>query len=202
MALAPVVPPAVAAALDWDAEVKSHLRLGNDEERGRIESVLVPAATIALETYTGRAFVTQTWRLHLDAFPGGDAVIRVPKPPLQSVTHVKYLDTDGTWRTLDPARYIVSPRSGLYALPGLVTPAYADYWPVTRGQVDAIEIQFVCGYGDHGADVPSPLRAAMLIHVGEQFERREEVITGTIVQEVPLTSRILAHPFRVMRFAA
>ncbi len=29
-----------------------------------------------------------------------------------------------------------------------VTPAYGKYWPITRCQMNAVEVQFVCGYGD------------------------------------------------------
>src|ERR1051325_11329554 len=66
---------------------------------------LIAAARRLAEVFCGRAFLTQTWDLTLDAFPsgwgprwpatlGGRDAIRLPRPPLQSVSYVKYVDTD------------------------------------------------------------------------------------------------------------
>src|SRR5512137_379977 len=111
MRLSLVTAPA-ALALDWVSEVKGHLRLITEEERDRVEQVLIPAATSWAETATGRALITQTWKLLLDGFPSGlggwlggyvttgaASAITLPKPPLQSVTTVKYVDESGVLQT-------------------------------------------------------------------------------------------------------
>lgn len=196
-----LVTAAVQPALDYVLEVQGHLRVDSDDEKPRIEGVLVPAAVAWLESYTGRALVTQTWKLFLDRWPC-DGIIRLPKAPLQSVTHIKYTDANGTTNTWAASNYLVDAPAGPYARPGRITPKLGSYFPVAQQPINAIEVQFVCGYGaDHSA-VPALLRAALLLHVAEQFERRESSIVGTIVQEGPLSAKRVADSFRLMRFDA
>ncbi len=191
-----------APALDYESEVKSHLRLDTDEERFRLESVVIPAVTTWAESYTGRALVTQQWKLLLDTFPTVGSCIRLPKAPLQSVTYVKYIDTTGVQQTWPANKYIVQAPAGPYALSGRIEPVFGEFWPIARDQIGAVEILFTCGYGDNNQAVPALLRAALLLAAGEQFERRETAIAGTIISEVPMSARALAAPFKLMRFDA
>lgn len=190
-----VVTPAASQPLDWLAEVKQHLRLDTEEEQGRVMDVLVPAAAAWVESITGRALITQTWKLVGCGFPR--EVITLPRPPLQQVTAVRYRDSAGVYQTLDPATYVVDAPAGEKALPGRMYPVYGGAWPTPRGDRDAVEIEFTCGYGDDASAVPGGLRSAMLILVGELFERREQSIVGTIINQVPLTAEALAVPFMV-----
>lgn len=185
-------------ALDWVTEVKSHLRLDSETERARVESILVPAATAMAEEMTGRQILTATWTLKLDAFPALEAPIELPKAPLQSVTHVKYFDTAGVLQTLSSALYTVEAPDGAFADPGRIVLDYGEVYPGTYGQVRAVEVEFVAGYGEAAA-VPPLIKAALLLIVGELFERREDAISGTIITQVPLAARSLLWPFRVWR---
>jgi uncharacterized phiE125 gp8 family phage protein len=184
-----------ALPLSWASEVMGHLRLDGAEEQARVESVLVPAAVGWAEGETNRALIHQTWKLQLDEFPYGDA-IEIPKPPLVSVTGITYVDPAGVTQTWAPAEYVVDAPAGERALPGRVYLAYDKSWPDVRCQRDAIAITFQCGYGATHAAVPAMLRSAMLLVVGELFERRELAVPGTI-NEVPMAARALARPFRV-----
>ena len=49
----------------------------------------------------------------------------------------------------------------------------SDGWPDTYDRANAINIEFVCGYGDDAEDVPASLRAAMLLHIGDLYENRQ-----------------------------
>lgn len=187
-----VTPPA-SLPLDWLADVKGHLRLDADDERDRIMDVLVPAAATWAETSTGRALITQTWKVSADYFPG--EVITLPKPPLQTVKSVKYYDLAGVLQTLSPSVYTVDAPAGEKALPGRIYPVYGQYWPLARAQRNAVVIEFDCGYGDDATAVPGLLRAAMLLVVAELFERREVAVAGTIINEVPLSASVLAGQF-------
>src|SRR5208282_1874297 len=68
----------------------------------------ISAARAAVERYTHRALITQTWQYLRDGWPErhpayihhGYPQIRVPKPPFQSVVSFQYLDTFGEWQTL------------------------------------------------------------------------------------------------------
>lgn len=149
------------------ATVKAHLRVIGSSEDSLI-AIYTSAATSALDGPTGllgRALVTQTWEYVLDSFPS--EWIELPLPPLQSVTSIKYIDTDGVEQTLSSARYTVDSASD----PGGVV-VDADGWPETYDTVNAVKIRFVAGYAS-AADVPAPIRAAMLLHIGDLFENRQ-----------------------------
>src|SRR3954471_23227089 len=86
-------------------EAKDFARVDGLEDDGLIASLIVTARQLA-ELATRRALITQTWVLKADAFPrargnGGwrfarrnapDDSIRLPLPPLQSVTSIRYVD--------------------------------------------------------------------------------------------------------------
>lgn len=138
----------------------------------------------------GRALVTQEWELLLDGFPGGDS-IDLPLPPLQSVTSVTYVDSDGATQTLATSVYGVDTASE----PGAVHLKYGQSWPQTRAQRNAVVIRFTAGYGG-AADVPSRLKSAMKLHVADLFANRE-------AQGEPLAANpaydALTFPFKVFR---
>lgn len=100
----------------------------------------IKAAREYAELVQQRQLLTATWRLTLDRFP--DWEIKVPLPPLQSVSSITYVDSAGTTQTLSSANYLVSTDSE----PGRITPAYSCYWPQTRIQMEAVKITFVAGY--------------------------------------------------------
>ena len=189
---------AAALALDWTAEVRGHLRLDTEDERARVESVLIPAATEMAQAETERQLIDATWTLYLDAFPPDGEKLMLPKPPLDSVTSIKYYDPAGvlqTWTAL--GAYTVVTPSGPQAERGYVAPVYGVPYPWTQSIPDAVAIAFVAGYGLTYADVPAAIRAAMLLLVGEQFERREEAVIGASVSAVSLPASRLLWPFRV-----
>jgi uncharacterized phiE125 gp8 family phage protein len=189
--------PAAALALDWEVEVKGHLRVDTADERTRVETVLIPAATQIAEGETERQLITATWTLYLDGFPTSGTKIELPKPPLQSVSSIKYYDTQGVLQTWAASNYSVVAPAGPRAPNGYIVPGYGITYPSTYGQPNDVVIEFVCGYGAAYGSVPAQIRAAMLLLVGEMFERREDAIAGTIIGEVPLAAHRLLWPFRV-----
>lgn len=155
---------------------------------------LIAAARKYAEEFTGRAIVTQTWDLFLDAWPLGrhDSSIYLPKSPLQSVTWVKYYDGDGVQQTWSLANYVVRTSRE----PGCVSLAYGISWPTFRYQPDAINVRYVAGYGAR-TSVPEALKAAMLLMVGHWFQFREEVLSGSNATQVPFAAHALLEQFRV-----
>lgn len=103
------------------------------------------------EHETGRAFITQTWELTMDAFP---PAIKLPHPPIASVDHVKFYDVAGVLQTLDPQDYMVDTKSE----PGWILPAPGRAWPATAARINAVEVQYVCGYGADYTSVPAAIR--------------------------------------------
>lgn len=131
------------------------------------------------EDFQNRAYCTQTWDLKLDDWPDQD-YIEIPLPPLQSVTYIKYKDSDGVEYTVDTADYIVDTAT----FKGRVVLAYGESWPsVSLYPASPITIRFVAGYGAAAA-VPKKAKQAMLLLVGHWNERREAAITGTISKDI------------------
>ena len=122
-----------------------------------------------IETILNRRMVTQTWELALDSFPASDTM-RISYPPLQTVSSVKYYDTDETVATFSDDFYHVD----TYGEPGNVVLAYSQIWPTTvLRTVNGVITQYICGYGDAATDVPDEYRQAVKIFAGELYEHRE-----------------------------
>jgi len=146
------------------AELKKQLELpSSDSYHDTHLTRIIEAATRAAERFTKRAFITQTWEMKLQAFPSWEIVI--PRPPLQSISSIEYVDTDGDTQTVSSSNYLVSTSS----LPGKVTPAYGEVWPSARWQMDAVTVTFVAGYGAASTDVVQDIRHALLIWCDQMF---------------------------------
>lgn len=179
-------PVNVTEARDW---LRMHEDITDDDDL--IQQLIKTAREIS-ENITNRALITQTWKVYFERFPY--PAIRMPKPPLASVTHVKYYDTNGTLQTLAVTTdYVVNAK----ATPGVIVPAYGKYWPSTRGVPNAVEIQFVTGYGLPAA-VPHTIKAAIKTLVGHLYEHRESVLIGLSATEVPQSAQWLLYPYRII----
>lgn len=178
-------------------EAKQHLRVDVSDEDALIQT-LIEAAREHVETYTGRALITQTWDLKLDAFPCSGSVITLPKPPVTSITSISYVDTSGDSQTWSSSLWDEDLPSGPKAQPARIAPAYAESYPSTRGQMNAVTIRFVCGYGSAGA-VPRSIRAGMLLLIGHWYQNREAVVVGVGMGAVAVPDAVdaLLWPYRV-----
>ena len=190
MNLVVVTPPAAEPVLIADAKLQ--LRVTHDSEDSLITHLIV-AAREHCEMYHGRAYITQTLKLQLDEWPE-DGEIVLPRPPYQSVTSIKYIDSDGAQQTIDAAEY----QTDLNATPGRIIPAYGYTWPTARGQLSAIEVTFTAGYGDAGTDVPARICQAVLLRLSDLYENREAIGTGTIYYSIKsLAAEALLSPDRI-----
>ncbi len=177
-----VLSPPVNQPLDPDEVAK---QLATHPEQGEHLLALIGAATRRAETYLGRALIEQTLVYYLDAFPCEP--IELPRPPLVDVSEIRYLDAAGAPQTLDASTYRVT--SGRE--PAAIYLAYGASWPSTLPVLEAIEIEYVAGYGDQGASVPATIRQAMTLMVGEWLEFREGLVVGTIAEPIPHSARFL-----------
>lgn len=168
------------------AEAKSHLRITGSDEDTIIGYYISRARQIA-EQETWRTFISTTYDGYLAAWPG-DGQIELPRPPIQSITSIKYTDTDGTQNTLSTDVYqLVS--AGGYGTIGL---KYNQDWPGDSLYPGLpIVVRYVAGYGD-AADVPQRFKAHVLLWTGVFYERREgvEYIQGGSLAEIPTLQRI------------
>ena len=168
------------------AEAKLQVQQFANHDDALIRQFTIPAARDRGELATRRAWLTQTWDWFLSAFPDAGSGFEIPKPPLQTILFVKYTDVSGTVHTLtEGTDYVVSAPAGPRCRRGRVALPYGAIWPFARPQVGSVQIRFRCGYGDKGEDVPPLLRQASLMDIGTLYAQREQVITGTIVNELP-----------------
>lgn len=157
-----------------DAELQAHLGMSATDFAARLD-VLHSNLTAARQLCesdgegTGIAFVTQTWTHYADAFPLDNKQINL-RGPLQSVTHVKFIDASGTLQTLSPLLYQVD------AVKHRLLPGFEQSWPQTRAVANAVQIEYICGFGDATA-VPEMIKQAIKLIVG-QNERYQTVIEG------------------------
>lgn len=175
-----------------EEEVRDHLRLDDDRDEAYIKG-LIAVVTNFTEKITRRALLTQTWKVFFDCFP--EYEFELPFAPLQSVTHVKYYDANDVLQTISTAEYIVD----IVREPGRITTIPYGQWPIANYRPNAVEIQFVCGYGKADA-VPQAIKQAMLILLSHMYENREPVIVGTSVVPMPMSYEYLLWPYRVLRF--
>ena len=177
------------------AEAKTHCRVEISDDDSLINA-LITAARELCEAYTGRLFITQTWDFVRWTWPSG-TIMRLPRPPLQSVTYIHYTDHDAVTSTFASSNYLVE----VVGEPGRVVLLEGKSWPtVALYPAAAIWTRFVAGYGDTGSDVPGPIRQAILLLVGHWYEHREAVLTGTVAREMPLAVQALLWPFRFWTF--
>lgn len=152
------------------AEAKLHLRGVDHSDEDNLITSLIKAARQWCEEYQNRAYITQTITWKLDRFP---REFIVPRPKLQSVTSIKYIDADGSEQTLDSSYYNVD----IYSEPARIALAYGQSWPLLRGDINSVEVIFVAGYGDAANDVPDKTKAAMKLLIAHLYEHREDVST-------------------------
>lgn len=152
------------------ADVKTYLRLDDvtDTSEDDYLSALITAAREYCEGFQNRAYITQTWQMSFDYWPS--RVIELPRGNLQTVDRVTYKNSAGIETTLSETQhYVVSTRG----VSGRLSPTYAQHWPsFVPFPLDAVVIEFTCGYGDTAETVPQKVKQAMKLLISHWYENR------------------------------
>lgn len=173
------------------ADLKTHLRIEHTNDDDYI-AALGKAGREFAENFTERQFVTATYVYTLDNFPAGRLIV-LPRPPLASVTSVKYYDTAEVLQTYANTCYNVH----IDTEPGFIELDYDQTWPSTYDRADAVQVTFTAGYGAAG-NVPDGLKAAIHLIVANWYENREPVVTGTTAAKLPLSVEALLWSYRIL----
>lgn len=159
------------------AELKEDRRIDHSDEDADL-GVLITAVRKQLEEAYWTQFCTATWDQYFDGFA---SQFKLRPPPVGTVASVKYTDVAGDEQTVDASVW----EQGLVNGVGVVRLAFNQTWPSgARGHPDSVVIRFTAGYGA-AADVPEPIRRAMLLYCGHLYENREPVVIGASVAKVP-----------------
>ncbi|WP_040676142.1 head-tail connector protein [Nitrobacter sp. Nb-311A] len=160
------------------AEAKAHLRVDHDDQDDLI-TAQIKAATAWFDGYSGilgRALITQTWRQDFASFTDR---LNLPLSPVISLVGVTYYDTDNLQQTLEAGSYeLFADARGAY-----VTLRPGQVWPVTFYRPDAVTVTFTAGFGA-AADVPEPIRQAILLIVQRLFDGTDTSIDVAIDRTV------------------
>ena len=131
------------------AEAKAHMRLNDTTAEDALITALITAAREYCEGFQNRAYLEQTFELWLDDWPYRDC-IAIPRPPLQSVTSIKYYGTDNAEYTMTAADYFVDTKNE----PGRVSLAYSKTWPTTTLRpANGALVTFTAGYASYAGTV-------------------------------------------------
>lgn len=170
-----------------------------DHPHDEMIMAMLGAAREWAENFTGRSIALKTYELALDEFP--DDEIRLPNPPVVSISSVLYVDTDSQTQTMDANDYVLDNNQ---FCDGWLKPAVGVTWPATAAVMNAVKVRYLAGYqdpepasSDPAAEaLPYAIRAALLLMVGHLYANREAVADRQQF-EVPLAAEHLLRPLRV-----
>lgn len=136
------------------AEARAHARVDDGVDDARVTGMLRACSERAQTLLGGKCLVQSTFEHYLGGFPCSRE-IRLPMPPLVSVTKIEYVDAAGTTQTLSASAYLVD----VVSEPGRVYLKRDEVWPETECEnINAVVITYVAGY----TNMPNCIREAVL----------------------------------------
>jgi len=178
------------------AEAKVHCKISVDAASAALYTTedtdvtrMITMAREFAEEHGLHALITQTWDAYYPGFPA-ESFIRLPYPPLKSVTSISYTDTDGDAAAFTD--FTARPHSNS------IQKNYGVEWPEIYPESEVV-IRFVCGFGDTAASVPAKIKGAMLLLVGHLYANREATIGGNKIEVglLPLGVEALLSEYRM-----
>lgn len=181
MRVAVIVPP--APIVTWD-EADQHLHLDGDLEQKLYVESLIAAATAHIdgpEGWLGRSLGLRVLEARLNAIHGSGHSLRLLYPPVVELVSVKWLSQDGIEHD--------GTLSDFELFDNNLHPSGSS-WPWSGHAVrqGAIRVRYRAGF----AAVPAPIKAAVLLMVGDLFNNRE-----LSVAQVSGMADHLLQPYRV-----
>jgi uncharacterized phiE125 gp8 family phage protein len=145
-----ITPPAVEP-VTFD-EVKLQVKLDVDDERDLIEGIYISAAREDCEDFHGWSYVERTLEYVIDRWPSGDRIY-LPRPPVQEILSVYYLDKDGNEVVFDDWLPSLDGDPMVVLKPGCS-------WPTAAlCPAGAVRVRYVSGY---------PAKESETEHAGEE----------------------------------
>jgi hypothetical protein len=182
-----VTPPEPLVA--WEAAAQ-HLKLDDDAADQAYVEGLIAAVAAHLDgpdAWLGRAIGVQTLEARFDLFTCASRV-KLPFPPVIELVSIQYLDGQDVLQTADLGDFEVLGRE-------LVSAGSSFAWEGGSLRREAVRVRYQAGY----ETLPAPIKAAILLMVGDLYANRETTIAGGSVTPVPmsLTVESLLAPYRV-----
>lgn len=172
----------LTASLITLTAVKKHLRREDSTAEDENIQTYLDAACAYVEAHTGYA-LSQSSYVQIQRFWNNSLEnCELLRYPVNSITSIKYYDTDGTEQTIPSTSY----RLVSEAKPCVVIPlATADFsWPETDNNIGSVRIEFKAGPTSI-ANVPPMLQSAIYQLVAMQFELRSPIVVDRKFDTIP-----------------
>lgn len=182
------------------AEQKIHSRIDTSVEDSYLGG-LITAARMAIEEYTGRALIEQSWELRFsgwmqrgagDAGAGGE--FRLYRSPAIAVDSL-YYDVAGVATLLAASSYVLDGAGSRWPR---ILPAYGSSWAGVRWDRPVV-ISFRAGFArrsisptEGSEKVPGPLKLAIMMLVSYFYDHR----MPEDVNDLPTVVKHLCNPFK------
>lgn len=174
-------------------DLRAQLRLvqGSGDQTHDVDlQRVIEASVTRFEDRTQIALMPQTWQFQLRCM--GDAQW-IPRPPLVSITSLKYWTDDGALMTVNPSTYWAIPEGwpGVLAWPASITrptPAADRPYPW--------QLEVVAGYSAP-SKVPADIRQGLL-QLAAFMHRNRETAADVAMVELPHAFESLVTKYQVM----
>jgi uncharacterized phiE125 gp8 family phage protein len=155
-----ITPPAVEPVTLADA--RAFLKISATSEDAVLERLLRTARE-TVEAQAGLALISQTWRLHLDRWPRSGR-IALYRYPVREIVEIRAYEPDGTPVIIEPGERHLHQGSRPQRL-------YLAQ-RANSSTLGGLEIDFISGFGETGAEVPDALKHAILTLTAHLYEFR------------------------------
>jgi len=189
-------------------EVKEYLRV-DDATDERVVRPFIETARRFCEEHTGRALMTQTLILYLDAFEDSfdplweglrtgpylnyyKNYVVLPRAPVASVSHIKTYDDADTATTLAATKYYLDNARE----PARVVMRTGESFPTALRVANAIEVKYVTGYTS-AYNIPEPIKLGIMQHIAYLYEHRGDMYDAKL--PYPPMLRSLYAPYVIHR---
>ena len=177
----PVVVTVAASAEPLStADLVAHCRAPGDGTDDDLLDAYAASARAHVEARTGTRLVTQTVSMKTDDWAD---LANLPIAPVQTVSSISYVDTDGEVQSLPTSVY----ETRLDLLEPAIVLKWRQTWPSIRPG-SLITVTAVVGYGDAG-EQPAEVLQALKIIVADFYAQRESVAEGGMVS-APLAATV------------
>lgn len=167
-------------------EAMAHSRI-EDEYDNELVCAQIMAATDLVERWVNR-------KLHptdmVGVVEGFRNKISLPYPPINAVSEVVFINSDGTETSLTEGDDYI----------------FDDVWEHVKiltqpsGDVESTRVYFSCGYQE-ACVIPMAIKHAIKQTFATLYENREDTVIGASVNSVPLTAMRMLGAYRVKQVA-
>lgn len=171
-----------------EAKAWAKVEISDDDD---LITALITTATTWMERATNRKFIDAADLV--ERFDRFFNEMQLPLSPLDSVTTVQYIDSNGDLQTLSNTVYDVDTS----VEPGVVRLGFNQVWPITRTTPNAVIITYKVGYGATAADTPEELKSAIKMLVAHWYEHREAATDGREVKTIPFAVESVIWSYKV-----